>query len=544
MRGISESRSRLHTLSGMGTVRDQLLEVLRQLELTTIFANPGSTEVALLTDLPEDIRFVLALHENSVVGMAAGHALAAGAPSLVLLHTTAGLGNAVGAIATARTNRAPMVVLVGQQDRRHLASEPFLAGHLSGLAGDYPVSVRTPDNAQAVPGAVLRAWHDARLGRGPALVIVPMGDWFEPAETEAPPAAPRALTRSAAADPEVGELLADGLAGAEVPAIVVGAGADDAATWAALVTLAENLDAPVWQASASSQAGFPGDHPRFQGHLPQLRDELRRTLAPHDVVLLVGTPAFRQGTYRPGAFVEAGTTVLVVVDDQDEAGYSAADQVVLGDVRAVMVDLAERVPARPRRTDPVPVRDVSGLVPEATAPLRAEHVFAEIAQRLPAESTVLEESPSTRGKLLDLMPARSPFGFVTIAQGGLGFALPAATGIKMALPDRPVVALVGDGASLYGIQALWSAAHYRVGALFVILHNGGYAVMDRLAAIQGGAGPWPAFPEVDPAMLAEGLGCPSRRITTHEQLTTVLSEVVPTLAERTEPLLLDVVVEA
>jgi len=527
----------------MATVRDAVFEVLRRLELTTIFANPGSTEVALLTDLPEDIAFVLALHENSVVAMAAGRALAARRPSLVLLHTTAGFGNAVGAIATARTNKAPMVVLVGQQDRRHLASEPFLAGHLQGLAGDYPVSIRTPDNAQAVPGAVLRAHHDAVLHRGPAVVVVPMGDWFEPAEGEALPAAPVELRRSAAADPEVGQRLADTLVGATSPVLVVGPGADDAGTWSALVTLADALDAPVWQSSSSSQAGFPGDHPRFQGHLPQLRDELRKVLAGHDVVLVVGAPAFRQGTFRPGSFVETGTTVLVVTDDADEAGYSAADLAVVGDVRAVVSDLADRTPVVDRREPSVPRRAATTAVPDDTGTLRAAHVYDEVARRLPAESTVLEESPSTRGQLLDLMPARAPFGFVTIAQGGLGFAIPAATGIRMAKPDRPVVAMVGDGASLYGIQALWSAAHYRVGALFVILNNGGYAVMDRLASLQGGAGPWPGFDEIDPAAIARGFGCPARTITGHGELIAVLDEVMPTLGERTEPLLLDVHVE-
>lgn len=528
----------------MRTVRDDVFDALRRVGLTTIFANPGSTEVAFLTDLPEDLDFVLALHENSVVAMAAGHALASRAPSLVLLHTTAGFGNAVGAIATARTNKAPLVVLVGQQDRRHLASEPFLAGHLAGLAGEYPVSIRTPDNAQAVPGAIIRAYHDAVLRQGPAVVIVPMGDWFEPAEPEALPAAPLELRRSAAADPVTGQRLADLLTGAEAPVLVVGPRADHAETWAALTTLADHLDVPVWQSSSASQAGFPGDHPRFQGHLPQLRDQLRKTLAGHDVVLIVGAPAFRQGTFRPGPFVEQGTTVAVITDDPDEAAYSAADLAVLGDVRAVTVDLATRVPQQPRRAQPVPVRTPATVVPEVTAPLRAAHVYAEVAKRLPKESTVLEESPSTRGQLLDLMPARAPFGFVTIAQGGLGFALPAATGIKMARPERPVVAMVGDGASLYGIQALWSAAHYRVGALFVILHNGGYAVMDRLASIQGGAGPWPGFAEIDPATLAQGFGCPSRRVTSHAELLAVLDEVIPTLSDRTEPLLLDVYVEA
>src|SRR5262249_55576607 len=124
--------------TAQSTVRDATLDTLRALGLTTIFSNPGSTEVPFLVGLPGDFEFVLALHEGSVGGMASGYALARNRAAFALLHTTAGLGNAVSALATARVNRAPLVVVVGQQDRRHLASEPFLAGRLRGLAGDYP----------------------------------------------------------------------------------------------------------------------------------------------------------------------------------------------------------------------------------------------------------------------------------------------------------------------------------------------------------------------------------------------------------------------
>jgi benzoylformate decarboxylase len=125
--------------------------------------------------------------------------------------------------------------------------------------------------------------------------------------------------------------------------------------------------------------------------------------------------------------------------------------------------------------------------------------------------------------------------------GGLGFALPGAIGVRMALPERPVVAIVGDGSSLYSVQALWTAAHYGVGALFVILANGGYAVMDRLAEREGGVPPWPAF-EVDVEGLARALGCPARRLAEYDELVRALDEVMPSLASRREPLLLEVVV--
>src|SRR5919107_5968800 len=226
------------------TVRDAFFDVLRAREMRRIFSNPGSTEVPLLVGLPDDLEFVLGLHEGSVVGMATGAAIASGQPAFALLHTTAGLGNAVAAIATARVNRAPVVIVVGQQDRRHLALEPFLAGRLEGLAGEYPVWVNLPARAQDVPGAVARAHHEAVTGRGPAIVIVPMDDWLAPAaEDEDVPAAARVL-RSAAADRGAVEELAALVAESDAPGFVVGAGADDAATWAALVTLAERLGAP------------------------------------------------------------------------------------------------------------------------------------------------------------------------------------------------------------------------------------------------------------------------------------------------------------
>jgi benzoylformate decarboxylase len=169
--------------------------------------------------------------------------------------------------------------------------------------------------------------------------------------------------------------------------------------------------------------------------------------------------------------------------------------------------------------------------------------MAALAERVPADTVVVEETPSSRPDLHKLLPARAPLGFLSAAMGGLGFALPAAIGVRMASPRRPVVAVVGDGSSLYGIQALWSAAHYGCGVLFVILANGRYAIMDRLAEQHGnGKAPWPAFEEVSVSGLAASLGCPAQRVDDHAAMVRVLDEVVPTLASRGEPLVLEVVV--
>ena len=528
-------RGSLGTLSQ--TVRERTFNVFRERGLTTLFSNPGSTEVPFLAGLPDDLRFVLALHEGPVIALATGYALGRGAPALALLHTTAGLGNAVGALATARVNRAPIVVLVGQQDRRHLAFEPFLAGRLAGLAGDYPVWTDQPVRAQDVPGAIQRAYHEAESKRGPAIVIVPMDDWSQPVDEEREDAAPTRVVRAAEADARAIDELAGFLADARSPALVAGAGADDPATWAALVGLAERLVAPVFQESFGARAGFPQDHRLFAGFLPADRPRLRDKLEPYDAVLVVGAAVFRQSPFAEGQLTAEGTRVALVSDDPDEVHRSPVELAVLAPPGAVCAGLTERVPQR-EAAPPEPFRPPAP--PEPTHPLAASHVLAALAERLPRETVVVEEAPVDRPELHDRLLAREPLGFLSAAMGGLGFALGGATGVRMALPERPVVAVVGDGSSLYGIQELWSAAHYKVGVLFVILSNRGYAIMDRLAERHGLTSPWPSFEEVDVAAIARGFGCEASRIDTHEELVTTLDQVVSTLGSRTAPLLLDV----
>jgi benzoylformate decarboxylase len=523
------------------TVRDAAFDVFRRRGLTTLFANPGSTEVPFLAGLPDDLRFVLALHESSVVGLATGFAIGRGEPALAVLHTTAGLGNAVAALATARVNRTPLVVLVGQQDRRHLAYEPFLAGKLAGLAGDYPVGVEQPVRAQDVPGALERAFHTAVTARGPALVIVPMDDWEAEADEEREPAAAvGTVLRATAAAPEAVDALARFLSEAQSPALVVGAGADDPETWAALVELAERLVVPVFQEAFAARAGFPQDHPLFAGMLPPDRPELRERLGPYDAVLVVGAPAFRQVYYAPGRFTEPGVRIALVTDNPDELHRSPAELAVLAPPGPVCRELARRLHAR-EAEPPEPLQRPAAPDPEE--PLRAGHVLAALAERLPRDAVVLEEAPVDRPELHDRIPAREPLGFVSAAMGGLGFAIPGATGLRMALAHRPIVAVVGDGSAIYGIQGLWTAVHYGVGPLFVILSNGGYAIMDRLAELQGGAAPWPSFGQIELAAIARGFGCAARRITSYDELLATLDEVVPALAETREPLLLDVVIQ-
>lgn len=515
-----------------------------------MFSNPGSTEVPFLALLPDDFTFILGLHEGSVVGMATGYAIAHGTPALVLVHTTAGLGNAVGAIATARVNRAQLVIVVGQQDRRHLAFEPFLTGRLAGLAGGYPLDVLEPARGADVPAAIARAAFTAQQGRGPVIVIVPMSDWLEAAEPDAMAAAARVEAAPPGPSPAVREVAAM-LADARNPALVVGAGMDTEAGWTASVELAQLLEAPVRLEPFGARAAFPQDHPLYRGQVPADRPRVRQAFHDHDVVLVLGTAVLRQYPYQEGPLFEAGTRVIVVTADPAEANRSPADLAIIGDPAALTADLSRELreqdlPAQGRE----PVSDVSVAPtapparPTADGPLRASDVFTLMAGLLGEDTVVVEESPSSRPALQAILPARRPLGFLSAAMGGLGFALPAAIGVRMALPERPVVAVMGDGSSLYCIQALWTAATTGTGVLFIVLANGGYAVMDRLAEQRNAKPAWPAFPEVSVRTLAAGFGVEAIRVDQHDLLAALLADVLPSLAQRTSPLLIEVGVVA
>jgi benzoylformate decarboxylase len=265
-------------------------------------------------------------------------------------------------------------------------------------------------------------------------------------------------------------------------------------------------------------------------------------LAPHDSLLVVGAGAFRQYPYDEGPLVEPGTRIAVITQDPAEAHRSPVELAVLGEPAAICAALAEVVDARPVPNGPARTRPEPPPPPADGEPLRAGHVLAALAERLPRDAILLEETPSSRPELHARVPATAPLGFVS-AMGMLGFALPAAIGVRMAREDRPVLAVVGDGSSLYQITALWTAVSYGVGALIVVLVNGGYAIMDRLAERNGHSrGPWPRIDSIDIGALARAQGCASERISTHPELLARLDELLPSLADRSEPLLVEIVV--
>lgn len=217
------------------TVREAVLDLLRAFNMTTIFGNPGSTELPLFLDFPDDFHYVLGLQEAVVVGMADGYAQATHNASFVNLHSAAGVGHAMGNIFTAHKNRTPMVITAGQQARSILPFDPFLfSGQATELPKPYVKWSIEPARAEDVPLAIARAYYIAmQQPRGPVLVSIPADDWARHCE----PVAPRRVSTETRPEPQMLGLIGDALDAAKRPVFVVGSAVDRDRAWDDVVRL-------------------------------------------------------------------------------------------------------------------------------------------------------------------------------------------------------------------------------------------------------------------------------------------------------------------
>jgi benzoylformate decarboxylase len=519
----------------MATVREVTLDLLRELGMTTIFGNPGSTELSFLKDFPEDFTYVLGLQEASVLGMAEGYAQGVGNAALVNVHTAPGLGNAMGALVTAYHNKTPLVVTAGQQDRRHVALEPLLTGKLVELAKPYVKRSHEPLRAEDVPREILRAYHTAmQPPRGPVFVSIPMDDW----EAEAEPIEVRPISHRSVPDPRALEEVARVLRGARNPAMVTGSGVERSGAFYDVVSLAEKLRAPVWQEPISPLANFPQDHPLFRGHLAPAQKHLAEQLSGHDVVLVLGAPVFLYYPYVPGPVVEEGTRVLQITEDPEEAARAAVGSSVVGDVRAAILTLTGLLPEPDRPMPPAPEEPP---VPEVADPMSVEYVMHALSEALPEGTVIFDESISSMAKLHKYVRVNQPGSYHLAVSGALGFAMPGSIGFKLAVPERPVACIIGDGSSMYSIQALWTAASYGVAIAFIVINNRGYSILKgfRDAIGIGENVPGLDVHGVEIVQIARGFGVEAEVVEKAEDLRSAIGRTLSSDG----PYLLDVIVD-
>ena len=524
-------------VSSKVTVREAVLQLLRHFNMHLVFGNLGSTELPLFRDFPSDFRYVLGLQESVVVGMADGYAQASGNAAFVNLHSAAGVGHAMGNIFTAYKNNTPMVITAGQQARSILPFDPFLhSAQATELPKPYVKWSCEPARAEDVPLAIARAYYLAmQEPRGPVFVSVPADDW----DRKTDPVSPRAIGTASLPDPRILAEIAQALNGCERPAFVVGAGVDRSNAWNETVELAERHKARVYVAPMSARCSFPEDHRLFAGFLPAMREKLVDRLAGHDIILVLGAPAFSYHVEGAGNHVPSGAALYQIIDDPATAAWTPTGTSATGNVQLAVQHLLEK--SAPRQSSLPPERERIPRVapPPAGERMSVAYVMQTLSELRQPSDIVVEEAPSSRPVIQNYLPIVESQTFFTMSSGGLGYGLPAAIGVAMAKPEKKVIAVTGDGSSMYAIQALWSAAQLKLPITFLILKNRRYAALQDFASVfgfePGASVEGTELPDIDFVSLARGQGCAAARVEhagdLHETLLSALHSSVPTLVE-------------
>lgn len=522
-------------LSQTASVREVTMNLLRDLGMTTMFGNPGSTELRFLKDWPEDFTYVMGLHESCCVAMADAFAQVTGNAAFVSLHSAGGLGNAMGAIFTAYKNNAPLVIMAGQQTRAMLGLDPFLfAMDAAAMPKPYVKWSVEPARAEDVPAAIARAYYAAmQRPFGPTFISIPESDW----DAVVPQLAARQIYADFVADPNALDVLAAAFDASRAPAIVVGSGIDRDGASELAVRLAECTGALVYSSARASRCGFPVTHPQFAGGLPRIRTGVVEKLRGHDLVVVLGAPVFNYHIHADGPFVEPGTTVFQLTDDMNATAWAGTGTAIVTSLRLALEGLLPRVAARAPFELPA-VR--AAMASPASDPISTEYLLQVLGATMPVDSIFVEEAPTLNPILSEYLPLR-PGGYFGAASGSLGYGLPAAIGVALAAPGKRVIAIIGDGSSYYGIQGLWTAVEHNLPITFVIVNNGGYAAMKSFSELFNSKRS-PSFDigHVDFMALAKGFGCAGRRVEHGADLVTVLEEAY----DHGGPVLVDVVVDA
>jgi benzoylformate decarboxylase len=411
----------------------------------------------------------------------------------------------MGNIFTAYRNRTPLVITAGQQARSILPYEPFLfATQATDLPKPYVKWSCEPARAEDIPAAIARAYHIAvQAPQGPTFVSIPVDDWDRSTE----PLAAHSVTRSQRPDAVALERCGAALDRSRRPVIVVGGAIDRDGAWDEIVALAERYQALVWESPMAPRCSFPERHPLFAGFLPASREKLVRCLEGHDFVLVAGAPLFTYHVEGFGPHAPSGAEVFQITDDPDMAAWTPVGQSIVASPRAALADLLARpaptVARAPQRGRAAPQRIA------AQERLTVPYLLQAIAELRPVDSILAEESPSSRVTMQNLLPIERPASFYTCASGGLGHTLPAAVGVALARGrEQRVVAILGDGASMYAIQSLWSAADLKLPMTIIIINNSGYAALDQFAGHFGVDKPvGTRVRGIDYVALAKAQGC-------------------------------------
>jgi len=504
-----------------------------------MFGNPGTTELPLMDGLAREpgIRYILALQEAPAIAMTDGYAQASGGLGAVNVHVSPGLGNAMGMLYDAYKAGSPLLVTAGQHDQCFTVTEPILWSDLPPVARPYVKWSTEAHRLEDLPRIVRRAVKTAMAQpTGPVFLSLPVDVLNAERDIDlggSTRVAPRLVGDRAAIDEAAKRLVR-----AERPLLVAGDAVAQSNALAELAELAELLGASVVSEGVASTCSFPFSHPLNGGTFPRLAPPIRAFLMRHDLLCSIGADLFTLSLPSDVEPMPHGLDIIHIDVDPWEIGKNYAAAVgIQGDPKATLPELCEAVrrhssksghpQAAKRREAAVAAnaaeraeleqkaRRSANLAP--MAPLALVHA---VAQATPAGATIVDETISSAAGVRTFFRCEDAKSFFGLRGGGIGWGLPAAIGVKLALPQRPVVALIGDGSAMYTCQGLWTAAHDSVPVVFVIFNNASYRILkQRTLGLKGFSAEDDVYvgmdldkPLIDHVGLAKSFGVPGERI--------------------------------
>ncbi len=539
------------------------LSLLKDEGITHLFGNPGTTELPLMDALKDhtDLTYVLGLQEAVVVAMADGFARASGKLAACNVHVAPGLGNAMGSIYNAKFTGTPLIITAGQQEQGHGLTEPLLYDPLVPIAAPLVKWATEITRLEDMPRVVRRAAKIATTPpTGPVFISLP-GDVLNDEKGLDLGQSTRvdAITRPT---DEALAALAERLIAAELPALLVGHEIVTSDAFGEVAELASTLGTPVFQQTVPYGAHFPSEHPAFMGALSRDQKQVRAALEPYDLLIVAGADVLRMSVWSETDPLPPDLPIVQLGQIDWEMGKNYPCEIAIrSDLKPTISALlpvleakggtqlraasARRLAAL-KTKNWIAKRELRMATARARAterPVAADWLMMQIAETLPPEVVLVNEGLTSANTLLDMFRFRERNGYHAFASGGIGWALPAAIGIQLAHPERPVVALIGDGSSMYSIQALWTAAHLDLPITYVIPNNQGYRILkQRLLAFHGNdhyVGMDLEDPVIDFTGLATSLGMTAHRIEEPDQVQDALTASI----ESRRPTLLEVMVE-
>ena len=546
---------------------EAMLHLLAEAGVGYLFGNPGTTELPLsdaLVDHPR-IKYILGLQEVPVVAMADGFAQASRSPGVVNVHISCGLGNGMGMLYNAYRAGTPLILTAGQQDRRLKFEEPILWSDMVSVARPWTKWAAEVERAADLPLAIRRAVQTALMPpTGPVFLSIPVDVQREVGDFDLTP--PRPVNPRVRPPVEDLRRAAEVLAQAKNPGILAGSRVLEADAVAELVQLAELLGAPVLAESGTTHGrlAFPCTHPLSAPGMPVYAPEIQQRLNEFDVLFVVGMDVLRLYVYfEPPRAIPNHVRLVHMDQDPWELGKNYPTEVsVCGNPKPGLEELVtllratatpaqrelaskrgrERGEAHARFRDQLKARANDEWKQRPLTPLA---VMSALARALPPNAAVVEEAVTTTGTALERLGAiHDPTGYFGHRGWALGWGLGCSIGVKLAWPERPVLAILGEGASLYGIQGLWTAAKYRIPVTFVICNNAQYQILkigaQGMALPRANEGRFEGMdlsePEIDMVSLARSFGVEAHRLSDPDEL----SQRVKDSFGRETPILFDV----